>query len=286
MSRPLRLCFDGALYHVTSRGDRREAIYATREDRLYFNEVVEEVVQRFAWRIHAWCQMTNHYHLLVETPQANLSEGMRQLNGGYANGFNRKHGRVGHVFQGRYKAILVQRDPYLVELARYIVLNPVRAGMVDTAEQWRWSSFRQTAGMDEADAWLSSDAVLSHFAATRRDAVRRYRAFVAAGAQGASPWDSLRNGVFLGDEQFVSTHLDRHAIDDRLLEVPAKQTRRPVRTLSEWEQTCDSRNDAIIGAYRDGAYTLRVIGAYFGLHYSRVSRIVSGSTTRTTKGKT
>jgi len=130
MSRPLRLELAGGFYHVTSRGDGREDIYLSVADRQAWLEVFGQVCKRFNWVCRAWCQVTNHYHLLIETPEANLSQGMRQLNGVYTQRFNRAHGRVGHVFQGRYKAILVERDSYLLELARYVVLNPLRAGMV------------------------------------------------------------------------------------------------------------------------------------------------------------
>jgi putative transposase len=130
MTRPLRVEFPGAVYHVTSRGDGREAIYVDDTDRDCFLAVVGQVLDRFAWRCHAYCLMGNHYHLLIETPEANLARGMRQLNGVYTQRFNRQHGRVGHVFQGRYKAIVVQKDKHLLELCRYVVLNPVRAGVV------------------------------------------------------------------------------------------------------------------------------------------------------------
>jgi REP element-mobilizing transposase RayT len=146
MARPLRLEFAGALYHVTSRGDGQEDIYGGDEDRRAFLDVLAAVCRRFNWLIHAHCLMSNHYHLLVETPDANLSKGMRQLNGVYTQRFNQTHQRVGHVFQGRYKAILVQKEAYLLELARYVVLNPVRARMVRTPEEWPWSSYRAATG--------------------------------------------------------------------------------------------------------------------------------------------
>jgi len=146
MARPLRLEFRGALYHVTSRGEGREDIYVDDADREEWLDVPGEVCGRFNWMVHAYCLMTNHYHVLLETPDGNLSRGMRQLNGVYTQRFNRAHARVGHVFQGRYKAVIVQKDAYLMELARYIVLNPVRARMVRSAREWRWSSYRATAG--------------------------------------------------------------------------------------------------------------------------------------------
>lgn len=138
MARPLRIEYAGALYHVTSRGNAQEAIYREDKDRRDYYSVVAEVCERFNWVIHAYCLMDNHYHLLVETPEGNLSKGMRHLNGVYTQRFNQNHARVGHVFQGRYKAILVQKESYLLELARYIVLNPVRARMVRSAKDWPW----------------------------------------------------------------------------------------------------------------------------------------------------
>ena len=143
MARPLRIEFAGALYHVTSRGDGQEDIYLDDTDREIYLEVLAEVQHRFNWVIHAYCLMSNHYHLLIETPDSNLAKGMRHLNGVYTQRFNRRHKRVGHVFQGRYKAILVQKDNYLLELSRYIVLNPVRAQMVRSAKDWPWSSYRE-----------------------------------------------------------------------------------------------------------------------------------------------
>ena len=146
MARPLRLEYAGALYHVTSRGDRREDIYRDDEDREEWLAVLAEVCERFNWVLHAWCQMTNHYHILVETIDGNLSRGMRQLNGVYTQRFNRRHGEVGHLYQGRYKAILVQKESYLQELTRYVVLNPLRR-MVEKLEDWPWSSYPATIGL-------------------------------------------------------------------------------------------------------------------------------------------
>jgi REP element-mobilizing transposase RayT/predicted RNase H-like HicB family nuclease len=141
MARPLRLEFPGAIYHVTARGNARAAIFLGHEDRQCFMDVFGECIKRFHWLCHTYCLMDNHYHLLVETPEGNLSFEMRQLNGIYTLRFNRRHGRIGHVFQGRFKAILVERESYLLELCRYVVLNPVRAGMVANAAQYPWSSY-------------------------------------------------------------------------------------------------------------------------------------------------
>ncbi len=127
MARPLRIEFPGALYHITARGNAQQDIFVDDEDRLLFLSVLERVVSRFHLLLHAYCLMDNHYHLVLETPQANLSQAVRQLNGVYTQAFNRRHGKVGHVLQGRFKAILVGRDSYLLELCRYVALNPVWA---------------------------------------------------------------------------------------------------------------------------------------------------------------
>jgi len=176
MARPLRIEFAGALYHLTARGDRREAIYEDDGDRERFLDVLAEVVDRYNWVCYAFCLMTNHYHLVVETIEGNLSRGMRHLNGVYTQASNRRHGRAGHLFQGRFKGILVDRDAYLLELSRYVVLNPVRAGMVDEPGQWPWSSYRAMIGTAPIPDWLSVDGLLRQFGQDRKQARRQLSA--------------------------------------------------------------------------------------------------------------
>ena len=163
MARPLRIEYPGALYHVTSRGDRQEAIFDDDQDRRAFLNILGDVVCRFRWRCQAYCLMGNHYHLMIETPEGNLTKGMRPLNGVFTQWSNRRHKRSGHLFQGRYKAILVDRDSHFLELARYIVLNPVRAAMVKHPRLWSWSSYGATVGKSPAPAWLSTDDLLAEF---------------------------------------------------------------------------------------------------------------------------
>jgi putative transposase len=181
MARPLRIELAGGLYHITSRGDRREDIYLDDGDRFLWLDILAQTCRRFNWVCHAWCQMTNHYHLVMETVEGNLSEGMRHFNGVYTQAVNRKHRRVGHVFQGRYKAILVEKDSYLLELSRYVVLNPVRARMVSEPGDWPWSSYRSMTGQADSPEWLQTDALLAQFGKQRDDAVLRYIDFVRAG---------------------------------------------------------------------------------------------------------
>jgi len=274
MSRPLRLEFSGALYHVTSRGDRREDIYDDDHDRQAFLSILNDVCDTFNWVCHAYCLMSNHYHLLIETPDANLSKGMRQLNGVYTQTYNRTYGRSGHVFQGRYKAILVEKESYLLELARYIVLNPVRAGMVRSARDWPWSSYRATAGQTKGIACLETDWILAAFAKRKKLAATKYRKFVSEGKGQLSPWESLRNQVFLGGDKFVEKMQSLINGGKKLSEVPSSQRRPRPKTLKQYVATSPDRNSAICAAYRSGGYTLKEIGDYFGLHYSTVSGII------------
>ncbi len=167
MARPLRIEYPGAVYHVTSRGNAREPIFADDADRRILLQTLEDVICRYNWICHAYCLMGNHYHLKLETVDPNLSLGMRQLNGVYTQRFNRHHQRVGHVFQGRYKAILVEKNEHLLELCRYIVLNPVRACLVDIPEKWPWSSYLATSSAVKAPEILTVDWVLAQFGKTR-----------------------------------------------------------------------------------------------------------------------
>ena len=219
--------------------------------------------------------MTNHYHLVVETPDGNLVKVMRQLNGVYTQRFNRTHNRIGHVFQGRYHAILVQKDAYLLELSRYIVRNPVRAGMVRAARDWPWSNYRATAGMAPAPPWLETDSILGALAEQRHDASLAYRRFVAKGKRQPSPWENLKNQIYLGSEAFVDEMQGKVAADQPLSEIPRAQRRPVAQPLSWYFKTYEDRDTAIFEAYRTGGYTMREIGNHVGLHYSRISRIIS-----------
>lgn len=205
MTRPLRLEFAGALYHLTARGDRREPIFLDDEDRLLFIDLLAKEVRQQGWLLYAFCLMDNHYHLLVETPEPNLVRGMRRLNGVYTQTFNRRHGLVGHLLQGRYKAILVDKDSYLLELCRYVVLNPMRVKkkMAGSVEDWPWSSYLPTVGKAGCPDWLAAEQVLALFGKGQIAARRAYERFVAQGVGMASPWEGVTGQIFLGKEEFL-----------------------------------------------------------------------------------
>lgn len=278
MSRPIRIEYAGALYHITSRGNERKAIFREESDFDIYLEVLSQVCERFNWVIHAYCLMTNHYHLLVETPDANLSKGMRQLNGVYTQKFNRKHRRVGHLYQGRYKSILVDKDSYLLELSRYIVLNPVRAkGMVDLPVEWPWSSYQDIIGLRTAPDWLANDALLRLFSTQKKKAIEQYKQFVHRGI-GVDVWSQLKSQVYLGSDEFVEYH-KRQAqsdLDTILSQVPKKQIREKAKPLGYYlsEFKSDTKS-GMAQAYATGQYSMSDIAKVFGVHYSTVSRAVA-----------
>jgi putative transposase len=273
MARPLRLEYAGALYHVTSRGDRCKDIYIDDDDRTAWLEVLGNVCARFNWVVHAYCLMTNHYHLLVETVDGNLSRGMRQLNGQYTQSFNRRHRMIGHLFQGRYKAIVVQKETYLLELSRYVVLTPIRAGMVRRLEDWSWSSYRASASLDKCPPWLDTDWLMGQFGKRRKKAIEKYRNFILEGSGASSPLNKARHQLLLGDDAFV----EQHRVKTKPGELRAVSTA-PRKSLAlpleVYKKRYRHRQEAMARAYLSGAYTMREIGEYFGVHYMTVSRAV------------
>ncbi len=204
MPRPKRIHYEGAVYHVTSRGNERRKIVMDDADRWMFARLLGEMIEENRVVCHAWVLMDNHYHLLLETPLANLPAAMKHLNSIYTQRFNRKYHRVGHLFQGRYKALVVEKDAHLKELCRYVVLNPVRAHMVKRPRDWKWSSYRATAGQEKQEPWLEVDWVLGQFAKERKKAQEAYRRFVEEGmGNKVTPWDNLYSRVYLGSEKFL-----------------------------------------------------------------------------------
>jgi putative transposase len=275
MARPLRIELAGGLYHVTSRGDRREEIYYSDADRRARLKLFAEVCSQYNWTCHGWCQMTNHYHVIIETAEGNLAQGMRQLNGVYTQIINRTDRRVGHVFQGRYKAVLVEKDNYLLELARYVVLNPVRAGMAADAAQWPWSSYAAMIGMEAAPSWLNTDWILGQFSVQRHCAIARYIDFVRAGVGLPSLWEQLQGQVFLGSAAFVTRMQGFAPPQAMLAEIPRVQRRPIAQPLDHYRHNASDAKTAMVTAYATGHYTMQQIADFFGVHYATVSRAVA-----------
>ena len=291
MVRPLRLQFPGALYHVISRGNERSTIFRDVRDHRTFLFTLGWVVEKVGWRVHSYCLLGNHYHLLVETPEPNLCKGMHSLNGRYSQAFNRRHDRAGHVLEGRYKAIVVEKEAHLLELHRYIVLNPVRARLVTRPEDWTWSNYRATCGLRERPAWLEVRWTLSQFGSDAHTATASYERFVMSGIAAADPPEA-RAQIFLGGEDFVaaiSRRLGSRALDEEI-PLAQQQPRRP--TLDEvraavaraWNLPSEALERRRAGAPRIAAIYLatkacglsaREVGAAFRVRRGRVSNVVA-----------
>lgn len=277
MSRPLRIEFPGGLYHVTSRGDRREDIYLDDDDRVLWLATLAQCCERFNWVVYAWCQMGNHYHLVVEAVEGNLSAGMRQLNGVYTQAVNRRHQRVGHVFQGRYKAIVVNRESHLLELLRYVVLNPVRAGMVTDPGDWPWSAYPAMVGQAATPTWFNRQWALRQFGTRPAQQLARYQEFVAQGIGADSIWGDLKGQIFLGTDEFAQTM--QEALERKggatSAEIPRAQRRAKAPPLQFYiSRFANNPKQGMQAAYATGDYTLQAVADAFGVHYSTVSRAV------------
>ncbi len=278
MARPQRLEFPGAIYHVTSRGNEQQAIFADGEDREFFLDTLARVAVRFNWLVHAYCLMDNHYHLVIETLEGKLSIGMRQLNGIYTQHFNLRHALDGPVMHGRFKAVLLERDSFLLEMCRYVVLNPLRTRTVKTPEKYVWSSYRATAGLIDAPGFLDTDWVLRQFARQKKTAERHYQEFVKDGVGGASPWEHLRKQILLGGDEFVAAMAPLLGDAGRIREHQLRERRSKRPTLTQlFAKTKDKaqRNDAIRLAHLKYLYSLNEIGQFVGLHFATVSKIAN-----------
>jgi REP element-mobilizing transposase RayT len=284
MARPLRIEYPGAFYHVTSRGNEQKDVFKSKKDREKFLEYLESATKRYGAGIHAYCLMSNHYHLLLETPAGNLAQIMRHINGAYTTYFNVKRKRAGHLFQGRYKAILVEADEYATELSRYIHLNPVRVGIVGKPEGYQWSSYRSYIGQCTAADWLKTEFILGYFGRKAADAKNKYRKFVEdlLDKEYDSPLKATVASTVLGSEAFVREISERHLGEKRAeRSVPAvkEQAIRPSMddiikeikiVLGERDELI--RNLSIYCCQKYSGAKLREIGDHFGMSDAAVSQ--------------
>lgn len=279
MARPLRIEYPGAVYHITSRGNEKKAIFKDEADREAFLNTLAQINKRYHWLCHAYCLMNNHYHLLIETPDGNLSLGMRQLNGVYTQIFNRRHRRVGHLLQGRYKAILIQKDSHLLEVCRYVVLNPVRARAVEQPGDWIWSSYRATSGTEPSPACLTRNWILGQFSRTRGRAETAYRHFVKAGIGQETLWKGLKGQSILGEDKFVEGLMGQLRKNQEIAEIPKSQryVNRPALEKifhAGVIQDKIKRDKKIVEAVGRYGYKQREVADHLGLYFTSVSRIM------------
>lgn len=203
MARQLRIEFEGAFYHITSRGNLRDRIFFDDRDKEMFLEILKRTKERYGYLVHAYALMDNHFHLLIETPKANISQIMQNVNTSYTVYINKKYQRSGHLFQGRFKGIIVDKDEYLVTLSRYIHLNPVRAKTVQRPEDYRWTSYRAYIDKSVRGSLADTSDTLSYFSKTRGDASDKYKAFVeAAVGIEENPMKDIEAGIMLGGKRF------------------------------------------------------------------------------------
>lgn len=279
MARPLRLEFEGAFWHITARGNDRRDIFLDDEDRQVFLDMLGAAIARYNWILHEYCQMTDHYHLVIETPERTLSRGMQWLNSRYAQYFNRRHNRVGHLFQGRFHAVLVDGENYLVTLCRYVVRNPVRAkGMVTHPGEWPWSSYRAKAGLASPPPWLTVTNTLVEFHPTDLEAARKnYREFANApdaDDPSNSPWRKLRSRMYLADEEWIASIQAKIDEEPRSTDHPRPQRhpRRPKidEILSAVADAAGSTAESI-RRERGGRCRMAVawLGVFDGIHFRR-----------------
>jgi REP element-mobilizing transposase RayT len=280
-----------------NRGVERRTIYCDDADRRMFLTLLERSISKYGWRLHAYVLMSNHYHLLFETPDANLSRGIRDLNGDYASAFNMHHARVGHLFQGRFASHLIDSEAYLLEVSRYIVLNPVRAQMVSQAEEWPWSSYQATAGLVDAPSWLDINEILIRLHPLDRAlAHERYRKFVTAGVgQAESPWENLVGQAFLGGDEFLKKVEEKVRSRTWSREHPREQSRyrrcaiddvRPalatIDATNPWPPpvSTDARSAFVVIAHRNTNATNSEIGRHLGITGQAVGKLLRKSQTR------
>lgn len=280
MSRPLRIEFEGAVYHITSRGNEKKDIFLADEDRIVFLKILREVKEKFNWLCHAYCLMNNHYHLVIETPEGNLSRAMKHLNGTYTQLYNKRHSRTGHLLQGRYKSILIQKDSYLLEVCRYVVLNPVRAGLIDKPEGWKWSSYNATAGYESKPLYLTTDWILGQFSVDLKEARNKYIGFVNNSVKKESIWEKVQGQIFLGGKAFMEEYARLKQDKEGIREIPRIQRYLERPSLEEIfynEIRCNKKemHRCIVEAIKNYGYYQSDIAKFLNVHSSTISRIVN-----------
>jgi len=294
MGRPIRIQYPGALYHVTSRGNERRDIFVDDDDRRKFLGILADYHDRFGIVLHCYVLMDNHYHLVLETPLGNLVKVMHGVNSSYTGYFNRKYVRAGHLFQGRYKAIVVQKDAYLLELSRYVHLNPVRAGIVKDPEEYTWSSYLGYIRKSKRVEWVEYAWILSHFDQGGKAGQKNYRQFVtgALGKDKDSPLRQLYGQLVLGSEEFIEKikallkgekisqeiverkRLEHYPRPDKILAAVASAFGQPQgRVLEKQGRKNTAKKVATYLMKRYACLDNKEIGKMFGgLHYSAVSK--------------
>ena len=283
MVRQLRIEFPGACYYVTSRGNERKTIFRGKRDREKFLSYLQSASQRYDAVIHAYCLMNNHYHILIKTPLGNLSRIMQHINGAYTGYFNLKHQRIGHLFQGRYRSILMEMEKYALSVSRHIHLNPVRLGIVENPQEYEWSSYCYYL-MEEAPSWLSRDSILHYFGKELPTARNKYKEYVdtALNQEYQSPFGQITHSVILSSAEFAlkikkeflkNKNWDRNlpAVEDLINKSEIKQIFDVVDSMIKSNNKL-ARQIKIYLCHKYSGQKLKEIGAYFNIGDSGVTQ--------------
>lgn len=284
MTRALRIEYPGATYHIISRGNRKDDIFKTDRDFKEFLIILQEVCERYNWILYAYCLMKNHYHLLIETVDGNLSKGMSVLNGKYSLKFNRYYDCSGHLFQSRYKAFLIEKENYLLEVIRYIILNPVNARIVKKPWQYKWSSYNE---MLSEDSIINKDSILSLFSIDGKNAWPMFNEFLAQ--KNNFNYDkSISGKVFLGSKKFIETAMKKSKGAKRHKAIPKSSRfidRPDLKSLFGKTRSIEKRNEIIYDCHVKYGYSFREISIFLKLHYSTISKAFAKIKNRKSGGK-
>ncbi len=276
MSRPLRIQYPGAQYHIISRGNGGQNIFQEEGDYLIFLEELKQVIDDYNWISYSYCLMPNHYHLFVKTLDPNLSTGMRQLNGNYTQRSNIRHKRYGHLFQGRFKSILVEGDTYHAELIRYITLNPVRAKLVKTLNQWKWSSHKEIMGTKKSTGCIDVKSTLSFFDKNQKIAKNEYVNYLKQKTDNKTIKEDLKAGFILGSIEFVKDVVNRYGNNQSRENIKRERFagRPKLKDVFKNYKNKQGRNQLIYKSFKECGYTQTEIGYHLKVHYSTISRII------------
>lgn len=276
MTRPLRIEFPGALYYVTCEAESGENLFVNDSDRDRFLQIYGDVCERMKWKTFAWCLLDRTCHFVIETSEPNLSMGMKLLRGVYTQKFNRAYNRVGHIFLGRYRSIIVERESFLLPLIRYVELKPVKAGKVENPLDSSWSSCSGNFGLTPPRVWQDKEGVLSFFKGEENGNLspeHLYIAYVYAGiTEEMDLLDSVKQQIYLGDEDFIISMQGKVLTDGKIPGISREQIRKPLRELAKYEHKYPVQKEAMARAYLSGNYTQGEVARYFRVHRSTVAR--------------
>lgn len=280
MARQLRIQYPSAIYHIMARGDGGQNIFNNPGDYKMFLKTYQKVLEDYNWISYAYCLMPNHYHLFIKIMDPNLSLGMKQLNGVYTKQYNIKRGRLGHVFQGRFKSILVEDLGYQGKLIRYIVMNPIRAGLVKNVGDWRWSSHKEMIDEKIESRCLHRKEALRFFEEDIYKARKRYIEYLCEELYNDNVWEDLNNGFILGSIEFVTKIMTKYGKKSDSADIPKRERfagRPEIDILFKGIKNKKERNKKILESFYDFGYTQAEIANYFGFHHSTISRIIKRS---------